>query len=102
MHTECWGFSVKGLSPENSTPQRCSALGLRSQVQELKEMTDRISYLETEGRELTRQLSTLEARIKAYQVNRISTAGVATKSGAATDEAATATVGIAAPAAAPC
>ncbi|CDJ50456.1 myosin heavy chain, putative [Eimeria brunetti] len=37
------------------------------QVQELKEMTDRISYLETEGRELTRQLSTLETRIKAYQ-----------------------------------
>lgn len=47
------------------------------QVQELKEMTDRISYLETEGRELTRQLSTLEKRIKAYQVNRISATTVA-------------------------
>lgn len=31
-------------------------------------MTERISDLEAEGRELTRQLSTLEARIKAYQV----------------------------------
>ncbi|CDJ32059.1 uncharacterized protein EMH_0011200 [Eimeria mitis] len=40
------------------------------QVQELKEMTDRIAYLETEGRELTRQLSTLETRIKAYQDNQ--------------------------------
>ncbi|CDI74050.1 myosin heavy chain, putative [Eimeria praecox] len=40
---------------------------LKEQVQELKEMTDRISYLETEGRELTKQLSTLETRIKAYQ-----------------------------------
>lgn len=41
---------------------------LSLQVQELKEMTERISDLEAEGRELTRQLSTLEARIKAYQV----------------------------------
>ncbi|CDJ66863.1 myosin heavy chain, putative [Eimeria necatrix] len=40
------------------------------QVQELKEMTERISDLEAEGRELTRQLSTLEARIKAYQENQ--------------------------------
>ncbi|KAL8440548.1 hypothetical protein Efla_003219 [Eimeria flavescens] len=37
------------------------------QVQELKEMTERISDLETEGRELSSQLSVLETRITRYQ-----------------------------------
>ncbi|KAL8442796.1 hypothetical protein Emed_007161 [Eimeria media] len=40
------------------------------QVQELKEMTERISDLETEGRELSSQLTVLENRIKRYQENQ--------------------------------
>ncbi|XP_026190575.1 myosin-7B [Cyclospora cayetanensis] len=40
------------------------------QVQELKEMTERILDVEAEGRELTRQLNLMEARIKRYQDNQ--------------------------------
>ncbi|KAL8274591.1 hypothetical protein Esti_001494 [Eimeria stiedai] len=40
------------------------------QVQELKEMTERISDLESEGRELSGQLTVLETRIKRYQENQ--------------------------------